>query len=216
MKMKIISILVFVIFAFKLQAQTKRIAHKSHSGSDANFALGNYFDNLGDPPMLFIDKIEKLTDTTALQYCSRFRGSYARKDTIKYYEDFFETDSVKVLNDTMAVKFSSGFLKNIKKTDTIVSDKKHLNHIILRGETYNPYVIQNYKNVDFVGFKDTLNEITDSSQKKEIIPVTNHSPNNKEKEYNKNALKNFIYLSFAVIGLSIMSFVLVLKRKRYA
>lgn len=197
-------------------SQTKRIAHKSHSGSDANFAIENYLDNLGDPPMLFIDKIEKLTDTTALQYCSRFRGSYARKDTIKYYEDFFETDSVKVLNDTKAVKFSSGFLKNIKKTDTIISDKKHLNHVVLRGETYNPYVIQNYKNVDFVGFKETLKEITDSSQKKEIIPVINHSPNNQEKEYNKNALKNFIYLSFALIGLSIMSFVLVLKRKRYA
>jgi hypothetical protein len=208
--MKITLIILEISFSMVLQAQTKKIAHKSHSGSEANFIAANYLDNLGDPPMMFVDKIVRITDTIALQYCSRFKGSYSRQDTIKYQDDFYETDSVKLLSDTVAVKFSSGYFNKVQKTDTIISDKNKLRYLILREETYNPYVNKNYKEVEFVGFED--------STKKETIPVNNNfnSPQNREEDYNKGALKHFLFVGIALIVWLILSLTLFLRNKVYA
>lgn len=217
--MKKTLIILATLFSIGAYSQTKKIAHKSHSGSDANFIAANYLDNLGDPPMMFVDKIVKINDTTALQYCSRFRGTYSRKDTIKYYDDFYETDSVKIIDDTIAIKFSSGYLKKNKKTDTIISDKNKLHHVLLREETYNPYVKKDYKNVEFVGFKDSLENLDiDSATKKEVVPIIKNSNSSQthRKNYNENALKNFMLIAFLLIVFSGISIVFLFKKKHYA
>lgn len=190
------------------QAQTKKIAHKSHSGSENSFIAANYMDNLGDPPIFYVDSILKITDTTALQFCSRYRGGgYTKTDTIKYYKDFFETDSVKLISDTIAVKFSSGHLTKQKKTDTIISNKNNLKHVILREETYNPYVKKNYKNVEFVGFEDSV--------KNEIVPILNNYKSPKNNSYNIRALHIFIYSTSFLMLISLSGFFMFVKKKNH-
>lgn len=49
MKKFILPTLVLVFACTQTQAQTKRIAHRSHSGSDAHFSLSGA-DNFGNPP----------------------------------------------------------------------------------------------------------------------------------------------------------------------
>jgi hypothetical protein len=157
--------------------QTKKIAHKSHSGSEASFLASNYMDNLGNPPMYHVDSILKINDTSALQFCSRWRGGHVQKDTVKYIKDFFEVDSVKPLSDTVALKFSTGYINNIKTVDTLVHKKNNLNHVIMRGEEYNPYVMKNYDRVKFVGFKDSV-------VKEDVIPAKKRLKKRKKKAVN--------------------------------
>ena len=62
--------------------QTKLIAHKSHSGTVANFVASDYEDNLGLPPSR-IEEIIKLNDSTVVVVRSRDMGKkHFEKDTI--------------------------------------------------------------------------------------------------------------------------------------
>jgi hypothetical protein len=199
--------------------QTKKIAHKSHNGSEASFLASNYMDNLGDPPMFHVDSITKITDTTALQYCSRWRGGRITKDTIKYREDFYEMDSIKKVNDTMALKFSTGFLNKKQKTDTVIHEKNNLNHHIMRGDVVNPYRLQHYPSVKFIGFKDSVikEEVIPAKKrikkrkKKQLLPLINMPKSNN----NTNSLILFIWVAVSVLVLLFGMLYFRFKKEKY-
>lgn len=51
-----------LLLASQVQAQTKRIAHRSHSGSNASFTL-NGSDNFGNPPIEWENRRVPVADT---------------------------------------------------------------------------------------------------------------------------------------------------------
>jgi len=84
-----------LILVFLMQtmifAQTKLIAHKSHSGSNANFNLAlneDLFDinesNFGNPiPRYSLDSIRKVQDSVLVEYSSKKNSKNIKIDSVK-------------------------------------------------------------------------------------------------------------------------------------
>ena len=86
---KSLFLIIFTTISLLGFSQTKRIAHRSHSGSDNTFSITNGFDNFGLPPAA--DSLRKL-------------NSKSKKDTLKLKvspKDSLKTKPLKVPVDTI-------------------------------------------------------------------------------------------------------------------
>lgn len=72
-------------------AQTKMIAHKSHSGLPADFSLEGD-DNYGNPPM-HMDTLIWLSDTSIVEIMSYGYGDTGRRDTV-YNHPYFNRPGI--------------------------------------------------------------------------------------------------------------------------
>jgi len=72
-------------------AQTKMIAHKSHSGLPADFTLAGD-DNYGNPPM-HMDTLIWLSDTSIIEIMSYGYGDTPRRDTV-YNHPYFSRPGI--------------------------------------------------------------------------------------------------------------------------
>jgi len=150
--MKVNIILVLLLSSFWCRAQTKPIAHKSHSGSVSSFAKAyknNLFDinrsNFGGPgtmPIVVLDTIIAVNDSITIlkkrttNTCYRLGTSY--KD-VKASDFISKTDTL--VNHEL-------FYKKNTKAQIIESNSK--------GRDYYPYVyFQNpIEKVKFIGFQE--------------------------------------------------------------
>lgn len=145
MKIKILLILVFT--TAMCHAQTKVIAHKSHSGTNRSFSKAyqkNLFDinrsNFGEPGnrhIIILDKVTALNDSVVILKLRESNGCYRFGVS---YEDLKDSD-FKMKNDTII----NHQILNRKNTLSFIKSSKN----------FYPYWFDNpIDDVDFVGFKD--------------------------------------------------------------
>ncbi len=146
--MKVNILLILLLGAIWCQAQTKPIAHKSHSGSASSFAKAyqnNLFDlnrsNFGLPgarPIIVLDSIIAVNDTLTIlklrktNSCHQYGTSY--KD-VKDSQFTSRTDTI-VNHEFLIKKYSEAFIRGYRK-----------HHF--------PIGFQNpLEEVEFIGFKE--------------------------------------------------------------
>ncbi|MCF8275210.1 MAG: hypothetical protein K9J17_00630 [Flavobacteriales bacterium] len=146
-----ISILILVIICTLSHAQTKVIAHKSHSGSNHSFAKAyhhNLFEindsNFGLGPMPYritlLDTVVAVNDTTTLL---RFRASM----------DYFTKEKEPDYTDLVELEFES--MIDTIVNDTVFTRKKPLSIIKAIDQHRYPILFRNpIEEVVFIGFKE--------------------------------------------------------------
>lgn len=113
MKRFTLLIALVIIFCFSTFAQTKRIAHRSHSGNHSNYSILQTNDNLGDASALIEPEIPVIRYITT--------DSVKIKDSLKRAR---KIDSLKKLKDSLAqTKLNKDTLK-IKETNNEENHKE--------------------------------------------------------------------------------------------
>lgn len=118
-----------LVFGFSTYAQTKRIAHRSHSGNHSNYVTLEKTDNLGGPPISYelMNKLYLVDSFTYLRIDSinaiRILDSLKK---VQMMDSLKKLHSEKKQIDTQQPKQ----LKPLKKTDTLKIQelKKKENH----------------------------------------------------------------------------------------
>ena len=114
--------ILFLAMSLGAFCQTKRIAHKSHSGKAATFSRYSE-SNFGLPP-LHLDSVRKTTDSKFIRYRSYgYQGSCAMIDTLTTHLHFgnqaISMDSLKVLYpETKFIGFEPAKSSRDQKTKT--------------------------------------------------------------------------------------------------
>ena len=92
--MKNLILVTLILISYSTTAQTKLIAHKSHSGTSENFSAENYPDNFGlREPYFPVYKVKLLPNNCVVEYREQ-----KRNDTIcdhPYYSGRYTLDQIK-------------------------------------------------------------------------------------------------------------------------
>ncbi len=112
--MKLITVIILIVLSLSAKSQTRRIAHKSHSGKASTYSVFGK-DNFGLPSSK-LDSVLKISDKKVVTYESyKYKNAKAIIDTLKEHYHFTNNtiglDSLKKLYP--GVKFI-GFIKTNK------------------------------------------------------------------------------------------------------
>jgi len=98
---KLLIVLFLLSFCFTCFSQTKKIAHRSHSGKNSTFKPFNYSDNFGLPSR-DIDSIIKISDKKIVEVPTF--PQYYKRDTINI-KDYYMFKNPKISMDSIRKKY---------------------------------------------------------------------------------------------------------------